>query len=95
MAGAELPPEDPVRTVLLQSTKSFRQLVSEHHQLDERIQQLASLRIHRPETVRRNLTQEKETGPQGSNRVDSAQAPHVAPPPGHARSTAGAAVPKA
>jgi uncharacterized protein YdcH (DUF465 family) len=43
MAGAQLSPDDPVRTVLLESHEEFRQLVSEHHQLDERIQQLSSL----------------------------------------------------
>ena len=43
MAGAQLSPDDPVRAVLLESHDEFRQLVSEHHQLDERIQQLSSL----------------------------------------------------
>jgi uncharacterized protein YdcH (DUF465 family) len=43
MADAQLSPDDPVRAVLLQSHEEFRQLVSEHHQLDERIQQLSSL----------------------------------------------------
>jgi uncharacterized protein YdcH (DUF465 family) len=43
MAGAQLSPDDPVRAVLLESHEEFRQLVSEHHMLDERIQQLSSL----------------------------------------------------
>jgi uncharacterized protein YdcH (DUF465 family) len=43
MAGAQLSPDDPVRAVLLESHEEFRQLVSEHHQLDERIHQLSSL----------------------------------------------------
>ena len=43
MAGAQLSPEDPVRAVLLESSEEFRQLVSEHHQLDERIHELSSL----------------------------------------------------
>jgi uncharacterized protein YdcH (DUF465 family) len=41
MAGAQLSPDDPVRAVLLESHDEFRQLVSEHHLLDERIQQLS------------------------------------------------------
>ena len=43
MAGAQLSPDDPVRAVLLENHDEFRQLVSEHHQLDERIHQLSSL----------------------------------------------------
>ena len=43
MANAQLSPDDPVRAVLLENHEEFRQLVSEHHQLDERIQQLSSL----------------------------------------------------
>ena len=43
MAGAQLSPDDPVRAVLFESHEEFRQLVSEHHLLDERIQQLSSL----------------------------------------------------
>ena len=43
MAGAQLSPDDPVRAVLLENHEEFRQLVSEHHQLDERIQQLSNL----------------------------------------------------
>jgi hypothetical protein len=43
MAGAQLSPEDPVRAVLLENHDEFRQLVSEHHELDERIQQLSNL----------------------------------------------------
>ena len=42
MADAQLSP-DPVRAVLLESHEEFRQLASEHHQLDERIHQLSSL----------------------------------------------------
>jgi uncharacterized protein YdcH (DUF465 family) len=41
MAGAQLSPEKNVRAVLLESHDEFRQLVSEHHALDERIQQLS------------------------------------------------------
>ena len=43
MAGAQLSPDDPVRAVLLENHEEFRQLVSEHHQLDQRIQQLSRL----------------------------------------------------
>jgi uncharacterized protein YdcH (DUF465 family) len=43
MANAQLSPDDPVRAVLLENHEEFRQLVSEHHQLDERIRQLSSL----------------------------------------------------
>ena len=43
MAGAQLSPDDPVRAVLLERHDEFRQLVFEHHQLDERIQQLSNL----------------------------------------------------
>jgi uncharacterized protein YdcH (DUF465 family) len=42
MAQAQLPTDD-VKTVLLQTDDGFRQLVLEHHELDERIQQLSSL----------------------------------------------------
>jgi uncharacterized protein YdcH (DUF465 family) len=43
MAGAQLSPEDPIRAVLLERHDEFRQLVSAHHDLDERIQQLSNL----------------------------------------------------
>jgi uncharacterized protein YdcH (DUF465 family) len=43
MADAQLSSNDPVRAVLLESHDEFRQLVSEHHRLDARIQQLSSL----------------------------------------------------
>jgi uncharacterized protein YdcH (DUF465 family) len=43
MANAQLSPDDPVRAVLLESHEEFRQLVSEHHQIDERVQHLSSL----------------------------------------------------
>ena len=43
MADAQLSSSDPVRAVLLENHDEFRQLVSEHHRLDERIQQLSSL----------------------------------------------------
>lgn len=44
MTDAQLP-NDPtdVKDVLLRTNESFRQLASEHHELDERIQQLARL----------------------------------------------------
>jgi uncharacterized protein YdcH (DUF465 family) len=42
MAQAQLPTDD-VKMVLLQTDDGFRQLVLEHHELDERIQQLSTL----------------------------------------------------
>ena len=44
MTDAQLP-NDPtdVKDVLLRTNESFRQLASEHHEIDERIQQLARL----------------------------------------------------
>lgn len=44
MTDAQLP-NDPtdVKDVLLRTNESFRQLALEHHELDERIQQLARL----------------------------------------------------
>jgi hypothetical protein len=44
MTDAQLP-TDPtdVKDVLLRTNEDFRQLASEHHELDERIQQLARL----------------------------------------------------
>ena len=43
MADAQLPVTDPVKTALLQTDDAFRQLVSEHQALDERIRSLSSL----------------------------------------------------
>ena len=43
MAEAQLPPDGDVRAVLLRSDEAFRELVSRHHELDERIQQLSTL----------------------------------------------------
>jgi uncharacterized protein YdcH (DUF465 family) len=43
MADAQLSSSDPVRTVLLENHDEFRQLVFEHHRLDERIRQLSNL----------------------------------------------------
>ena len=40
MAEAQLPERNNVRAALLQSDETFRQLVSEHQALDERIQTL-------------------------------------------------------
>jgi len=42
MADAQLSPEDTVRAVLLQSHDEFRQLVTEHHTLDQQIRELSS-----------------------------------------------------
>ena len=42
MPNAQLSPDD-VRAGLLENHDEFRQLVSEHHTLDERIQQLSSI----------------------------------------------------
>ena len=69
MADAQLSPDDTVRAVLLESHDEFRQLVSEHHRLDERIRQLSHFGLsHRSAAIRRNLTQETETSPEGSHR---------------------------
>lgn len=42
MADAQLPLNDDVKASLLQTDESFRQLVSEHQALDERIRHLSS-----------------------------------------------------
>ncbi len=42
MSDAQLSQDDDVKNVLLRSDETFRQLVSEHHELDERIRQLSS-----------------------------------------------------
>ena len=43
MANAQLPDEKPdVKDMLLRTDQDFRQLVSEHHALDERIRHLSS-----------------------------------------------------
>ena len=43
MADAQLPLDDDVRAALLQQDDAFRQLVSEHHALDEQIRHLSAL----------------------------------------------------
>lgn len=43
MADAQLPVKDDVKAALLRSDEGFRQLVSEHHALDEQIRQLSGL----------------------------------------------------
>jgi uncharacterized protein YdcH (DUF465 family) len=43
MGDAQLRLEDDVKAVLLRSDEAFRQMVSEHQQLDERIRHLSSL----------------------------------------------------
>jgi uncharacterized protein YdcH (DUF465 family) len=43
MAEAQLSPDDHVRAVLLANHDEFRQLVSEHHMLDQRVQQISRL----------------------------------------------------
>jgi uncharacterized protein YdcH (DUF465 family) len=42
MADAQLPLNDDVKTALLQADEAFRQLVSEHQALDEKIRQLSA-----------------------------------------------------
>jgi uncharacterized protein YdcH (DUF465 family) len=42
MADARLSPDGSVRAVLLEHNDEFRQLVSEHHALDEKIRQLSA-----------------------------------------------------
>lgn len=42
MTHAQLPTDD-AKAVLLQSNETFRQLVLEHHELDERVRQFAAL----------------------------------------------------
>jgi uncharacterized protein YdcH (DUF465 family) len=43
MADAQLPLDDHVRAALFQQDETFRQLVSEHHALDEQIRHLSTL----------------------------------------------------
>jgi uncharacterized protein YdcH (DUF465 family) len=43
MAEAQLPPGDDVRAVLFRSDEGFRELISRHHDLDERLQRLSTL----------------------------------------------------
>ena len=43
MADAQLPVKDDVKAALLRTDEGFRQLVSEHHALDEQIRHLSSL----------------------------------------------------
>ena len=43
MADAQLRPADDVKASLLRTDEAFRQLVSEHHDLDERIHRLSTL----------------------------------------------------
>ena len=43
MANAELPLEEHVRAELFQQDEAFKQLVLEHHALDEQVHRLASL----------------------------------------------------
>jgi uncharacterized protein YdcH (DUF465 family) len=43
MADAQLRPADDVKASLLRTDEAFRQLVSEHHDLDERIRHLLTL----------------------------------------------------
>jgi uncharacterized protein YdcH (DUF465 family) len=43
MADAQLSPEDTVRAVLLESHDEFRQLVTEHHTLDQQIRELSNI----------------------------------------------------
>ena len=43
MADAQLRPADDVKASLLRTDEAFRQLVSEHHDLDERIRRLTTL----------------------------------------------------
>ena len=43
MADAQLRPADDVKASLLRTDEAFRQLVSEHHDLDERIRHLSTL----------------------------------------------------
>ena len=43
MADARLSPDHTVRAVLLENHDEFRQLVSEHHSLDEQVRHLSAL----------------------------------------------------
>jgi uncharacterized protein YdcH (DUF465 family) len=43
MADAQLPLDDNVRAALLQQDETLKQLVSEHHKLDEQIRHLSAL----------------------------------------------------
>jgi uncharacterized protein YdcH (DUF465 family) len=43
MAETQLRPSDDVKASLLRTDEAFRQLVSEHHDLDERIRHLTTL----------------------------------------------------
>lgn len=43
MADAQLPVKDDVKTVLLRTDEAFRQLVTEHQALDEKIRHLSNL----------------------------------------------------
>jgi uncharacterized protein YdcH (DUF465 family) len=42
MSDAQLSQDEDVKNVLLRNDETFRQLVSQHHELDERIRQLSS-----------------------------------------------------
>ena len=43
MADAQLPGDNDPKAALLRTDQDFRQLVSEHHALDQRIQHLSAL----------------------------------------------------
>jgi uncharacterized protein YdcH (DUF465 family) len=51
MADAQLPVQDDVKSALLRTDDGFRQLVTEHQALDEKIRHLSSL-IHLSEQQR-------------------------------------------
>ena len=74
MADAQLPLKDDVKAALLRTDEDFRQLVSEHHALDEQIRHLSTLTyLTDQQQLRRNRPQEKETGAEGSHRGDHAR----------------------
>ena len=84
MADAQLSPDDPVRAVLLENHEEFRQLVSEHHQLDERIRQLSSL-IYLTDQQRFEEISLKKKKLALKDRIQSILRAHHTESPPHAR----------
>ena len=66
---------EELKRKLLQSDEEYRQLATQHHDLDEKIHDLTARHyLSEPEQRRRNHPQEAKAATQGSDGVDSAQA---------------------
>lgn len=80
MADAQLPVKDDVKAALLRTDEAFRQLVTEHQALDEKVRHLSNL-VHLSEQQRYEETALKKQKLALKDRIESMMRQFPTSPP--------------